>query len=351
MDLRLVEIVLSADSVGQIPELLDDSRTLGIWDESLDDAHRLSRILTTSDEVERIIDRIQNAFGERSDLRVLVFRVEATIPSPEPEPESLESDTTPQRVSRHELYAAIAKSGSSSSTFLILIVLSTIVAGIGLVRDSVAIIIGAMVIAPLLGPNVSLALATTLGDTELVRRSLKTNLTGVSLAFALACIIGSVFEPSLASGEIASRTVVGMSDPLLALASGCAGVLAYTTGAPASLIGVMVAVALLPPLTVSGMMLVSGQYAEAAGAALLVLVNVICVNLAGVLTFLAQGIGPRRWWEADRARRASRLAIGIWLSLLAILIAIIAWLSQSGSLSVPEPDRAVQRKTDDSMAN
>lgn len=220
-----------------------------------------------------------------------------------------------------------------SSTFLILIVLATTVAGIGLIRDSVAIIIGAMVIAPLLGPNVSLALATTLGDTDLAKESLKTNLVGVTFAFILACVIGLVFQPTTWSEGIASRAVVGLSDPVLALASGCAGVLAYTTGAPASLIGVMVAVALLPPLTVSGMLLVTGNYAEAGGAALLVLVNVICVNLAGVVTFLAQGIGPRRWWEADRAKRASRIAIAVWMSLLGILIAVIVGLSQADSLS------------------
>lgn len=337
MELRLVEVVLPIGSIERIPELLKSHRTLGIWDESLDNARRLSRILTTVSEVESIVDCVQNEFGERSDLRVLVFRVEATVPVPKKHDEDEESDPTPQRVSRHELYAAISRSAGVSSTFLILVVLSTVVAGIGLLRDSVAIIIGAMVIAPLLGPNVSLALATTLGDSELARKSLKANLVGIATALVLACVIGLVFQPTTSSPEIAARTEVGLSDPILALASGCAGVLAYTTGAPASLIGVMVAVALLPPLTVSGMMLAAGHYPEAGGAALLVLVNVICVNLAGVITFLAQGIGPRRWWEADRAKRASRVAVAVWVSLLAILIAIIVSLSQLGTLSTPKP--------------
>lgn len=337
MELRLVEVVLPIGSVQRIPELLDQHKTLGIWDESLDDARRLSRILTTAPEVEEIVDCVHNEFGERPDLRILVFRVEATVPAPKDDNEDDKTDSTPNRVSRHELYAAISRSAGVSSTFLILVVLSTVVAGIGLIRDSVAIIIGAMVIAPLLGPNVSMALATTLGDSDLAKKSLKTNLVGISLAFALACVIGLVFQPSMSSQEIASRTQVGHSDLLLALASGCAGVLAYTTGAPSSLIGVMVAVALLPPLTVSGMMLTSGHYSEAGGAALLVLVNVICVNLAGVVTFVAQGIGPRRWWEVDRAKRSSRIAIAVWLGLLVVLVAIIVSLSNLGALSTPQP--------------
>jgi uncharacterized hydrophobic protein (TIGR00341 family) len=337
MELRLIEVVLPIGSVQRIPELLKPHKTIGIWDESLDDARRLSRILTTAAEVEVIVDCVHNEFGEQSDLRVLVFRVEATVPAPKDDDEDKETETTLQRVSRHELYAAISRSAGVSSTFVILVVLSTVVAGIGLIRDSVAIIIGAMVIAPLLGPNVSMALATTLGDSDLAWKSLKANVIGISLAFMLACVIGLIFHPSLSSQEIASRTQVGLSDPLLALASGCAGVLAYTTGAPSSLIGVMVAVALLPPLTVSGMMLTGGHYSEAGGAALLVLVNVICVNLAGVVTFVAQGIGPRRWWEADRAKRSSRIAIAVWLALLVILVAIIVSLSNLGALAVPEP--------------
>lgn len=331
MELRLVEVVLPSDIVGRVPELLAEERTLGVWDESLDESHRLSRILVRARDVEAVVDRVEGEFRIQPDLRIIVFRVEATVPAPADDDDSPSGadEKVPQRVSRQELYAKISKSASCSSTFLIMVGLSTIVAGIGLLRDSGAVIIGAMVIAPLLGPNVSLALATTLGDTGLAKKSLWTNACGVTLAFLMAWLMGFVFHPSTDLPEIASRTEVGLSDPVLALAAGCAGVLAFTTGAPASLIGVMVAVALLPPLTVAGLMMAGGHYPEAIGAGLLVLVNVICVNLAGVVTFLGQGIRPRDWWEADRAKRASRLAIVVWMILLGVLIAIMVWLSGS----------------------
>jgi uncharacterized membrane protein len=122
-----------------------------------------------------------------------------------------------------------------------------------------------------------------------------------------------------ASPEVATRTGVGLGDIAVALASGCAGTLAFTTGVSTTLIGVMVAVALLPPLVTFGLLLGGGHLAPAMGALSLFLMNLICVNLAGVTTFLLQGIRPATWWEKNRAANASRIAVGLWVALLAAL--------------------------------
>ena len=125
------------------------------------------------------------------------------------------------------------------------------------------------------------------------------------------------------SRAISSRTSLGFGDIILALASGAAGVLAFTTGASAAVIGVMVAVALLPPLTVFGLLLGAGEYELAAGALLLFITNIICVNLAGIATFLFQGVSPRTWYAADKAKKATRKALVLWIITLALLAAII----------------------------
>ena len=90
----------------------------------------------------------------------------------------------------------------------------------------------------------------------------------------------------------------------------------------------MVAVALLPPLVTFGLLLGSGQPALATGAMSLFLVNLICVNLAGVTTFLVQGIHPANWWEKDRAVKATRIAIGLWVALLTALVGLILLLQK-----------------------
>ncbi len=120
-----------------------------------------------------------------------------------------------------------------------------------------------------------------------------------------------------------------MGDIALALASGSAGALSFTMGLPSALIGVMVAVALLPPLVTLGMLMGAGLTDPAVGALLLLLVNIICVNLAGVGTFLFQGVRPRTWWEASRAKKSTTIAIVIWTILLIILMLIISQLKNN----------------------
>ena len=108
-----------------------------------------------------------------------------------------------------------------------------------------------------------------------------------------------------------------------ALASGAAGVLAFTTGVSATLIGVMVAVALLPPLTVSGLLLGAGHVHDSFFAFLLLMTNIICINLSGIITFWFRGISPRTWWEADKAKKSTRKALVSWTVTLGLLIAVI----------------------------
>jgi uncharacterized hydrophobic protein (TIGR00341 family) len=264
---------------------------------------------------------------------VVILPVEATLPRADPEqaatpeqPSSESEGNPPERIGREELYEDIKDAARCSRVYLAMVVLSTIVATVGLLYNSVPIIIGAMVIAPLLGPNMALALGTTLGDLSLLRRALLASLTGIATAMALSVIIGMLVHVDPTLSEVAARTRVGSGDIAVALASGCAGALAFTTGVSATLIGVMVAVALLPPLVTFGLLLGGGQPALAMGALLLFLMNLICVNLAGVTTFLVQGIRPANWWEKDRAAKATRIAVGLWVTLLAALVGMILLL-------------------------
>ncbi|NIV31322.1 MAG: DUF389 domain-containing protein, partial [Anaerolineae bacterium] len=102
-----------------------------------------------------------------------------------------------------------------------------------------------------------------------------------------------------------------------------AAVLSLTTGLPTVLVGVMVAVALLPPTAALGLMLGSGQIDLAIGAGLLLAVNVVCVNLAAKVGFLVMGVKPRTWLEQRKARQSMTTYIGFWLVTLLILLAAI----------------------------
>jgi uncharacterized hydrophobic protein (TIGR00271 family) len=143
------------------------------------------------------------------------------------------------------------------------------------------------------------------------------------LAFVLAALAGWIFDLNLESHEIMSRTSLSLQDLLLALAAGAAGALAFTTGVPASLVGVMVAVALLPPLVVCALAASNGHWAMAQGAAMLLAGNLVCVNLAGVATFLLRGVAPRTWWQKRKSRKLAVGMLLVWLLLLAALVVLV----------------------------
>jgi uncharacterized hydrophobic protein (TIGR00341 family) len=300
----------------------------------LSDGEVLVRILLDAEQSEAVLDLLGERYAGKEGNRVVILAVEATLPRDEPEPadtpeQAAQEEKSQERISREELYEDIKDAAQCSRVYLSMVVLSTIVAAVGLYYDSVAIIIGAMVIAPLLGPNMALSLGTTLGDLSLLRRAIMTALAGIATTMVLSVFIGMLLQVNPASPELASRNGVGLGDIAVALASGCAGALAFTTGVSTALIGVMVAVALLPPLVAFGLLLGSWHPALAMGALSLFLVNLISINLAGETTFMAQGIPPATWWEKDQAEKATHTALKIWVALFAVLIVLILLFQKS----------------------
>lgn len=354
MPLRLIEISIPEKAADdELEELLRNaSATVDTWREAPTQGRVRFRVLADAERTEPLLDELQSRYTGLDSFRVVLLPVEASIPRPELEekeedegeaaeegPASADAPATPTgpaadgegdekspgRIAREELYADLSDSARLSSVYVVLISLSAIVCAFGLLTGDVAVVIGAMVIAPFLGPLVATSLATTLADRDLALRSLKAGAAGIVAAFLLSFAMGLAVPVDPQLPGIASRTAAGLSDVGLALASGSAGTLAFTSALPSAVIGVMVAVALVPPLVAAGLLFGGGHPGAGTGALLLTFVNLICVNLAGVVTFLAQGIRPNRWWEAERARRATRLAVVIWSVLLLALVAAILW--------------------------
>jgi uncharacterized hydrophobic protein (TIGR00341 family) len=334
MALRLIEMVLTEQDSEEVFDLLKEHKVLEHRQIRLSDGEVLVRILLDAEQSEVVLDLLGERYAGKEGNRVVILAVEATLPRDEPEPvdtpeQDAPEEKSPERISREELYEDIKDAAQCSRVYLAMVVLSTIVAAVGLYYNSVAIIIGAMVIAPLLGPNMALSLGTTLGDLSLLHRAIMTALAGIATTIALSVIIGVLLQVNPALPELASRNGVGLGDIAVALASGCAGALAFTTGVSTTLIGVMVAVALLPPLVTFGLLLGGWHPALAMGALSLFLVNLISVNLAGVTTFLVQGIHPATWWEKDQAEKATHIALKLWVTMLAVLVGLILLFQKS----------------------
>lgn len=340
MALRLIEIIIPEQYVNAMLDILNENDIKVFWQTCSCESSVIFKIILPAEKTEKILDILEKKYGHVEGYRMIVLPTEASFPNPQEfDQESNGSladkedkaENIPLRVSRHELYNELFDCSRLSKVVLVMVILSTVVAAIGLLRNNIPVVIGAMVIAPLLGPNVALSLATTLGDLELGINALKTGFISLLLALAISFVFGMFVTVDPGIPEIATRTSVGPVDIVLALASGIAGALAFTSGAPTALIGVMVAVALIPPLVVFGLLLGSGELYKSLGALLLLCTNLICINIAGVITFLAQGIRPLNWWEANKAKKATTTAILLW-SLLLIVLFLLILLSRNTAL-------------------
>lgn len=330
MSLRLIEIIAVSEKADDVVELLQAHRVEGVHVIRLSEEDVLIRGVLFPEDVEELNQSLEPE-QDSSIRRVLLTNVEAVIPKLEREEEAEKkspvAEEEPQirvgkfiRISKQELRDDIEQSANLNLNYLLMVVLSSVVAGIGILKDNVAIIIGAMVIAPFLGPSVALAFGSTIGDWPMTRRALWTALTGTALAISISVVWG-LADPGVQ--EISHATYAEYRDVVLALTCGFAGVLSMMTGQATSLIGVMVAAALLPPLMRAGLFLGGQLWLPALNAFLIYLINIICVILAGITTFYLSGIRPTFWWEEENARHHRRRALLISLGILLLLVVTI----------------------------
>ncbi len=167
----------------------------------------------------------------------------------------------------------------------------------------------------------------TLGDSKLARVATVTSIVGYIIAIIIGVVFSQLFDVDPEGPQMMARTDFSLAMTLVALSAGVAGAMSFAQGVPQSLVGVMVAVALLPPLVATGLFLGSGEWNGALGAFLLFSINVISINLAGIITFTLMGITPRNWWEKDIARRFTQQAVVAWTILL-ITVLILVFLRQ-----------------------
>jgi uncharacterized hydrophobic protein (TIGR00341 family) len=327
MALRLLECYYPNKKNQNIKTLLKDIDVIDVKQDEISDKLMQSKILIPADKTDTVIEILDKAFSKSKDYRLIILPVEAAVPRPEnneKKERKKSEDKKQERISIEEIYEDVCGEISTfSKSFFALSILASIVAAIGILYNNVAVIIGSMVIAPLLNPSMALSLGITLADTKLIKKAILISFLGFSLAVLIGFIFGLLLIIDPSSPEIASRTDLSLMYVILAFSGGIAGSLSITRGLSEALVGVMVAVALLPPLVTSGLLLGSNYITYAIGALLLFFVNFVCINLAGVLTFAVQGVNPRKWWEKKKAKKTVWKAILSWIFLLCILLIMI----------------------------
>ena len=217
-----------------------------------------------------------------------------------------------------DLFVALREDARMSGAYVVLMILSTLLATIGLYQNSTSVVIGAMLLAPLMSPIVSLSMGILRHEQELFRRSSKNVVAGVALALASAVFITLLFPYKPVKNEMIARMSPSLLDLGVAIFAGIAG--AYTKSYKEilqSLAGVAIAVALVPPLAVAGIGLGRADPYFFAQAFLLFSTNLVGILVAATLTFRVLGYSP-----AIRSKRRLGYAV-----LLLALISIPLYLT------------------------
>jgi len=217
------------------------------------------------------------------------------------------------------VYQMLSENARPSIEYYILTILSCVIATTGLNQGSTAVIIGAMIVAPLMTPILAFSLSVIWGDLQLMKTSLQSIVKGTFWAIVISAIIAYAVPLSGFNQEILSRTKPSLFDILVAIASGLVG--AYGTAnkkVSNSLVGIAIAVALMPPLCTVGIGVGTFDRAVTTGALILYIINLVSISLAGAVVFWVMKIHPVR---ADQDEVKKRALYQIVLS-LAILIGI-----------------------------
>ena len=229
------------------------------------------------------------------------------------------------RKERLELRQRLSQGAQPGINYFILIVLSCTMAALGLLLDSPAVVIGAMLVGPLMSPIMALSLGLVMGDLRLIRFSTEAILKGVALAIIIAAFIGLLAPLKTVTREMLAQAQPTLLDMVVALAAGTAGAYAVARkDVSAALPGVAIAASLTPPLATMGLGLSWGNARVAGGAFLMFVTNIAAISLAGGIVFLLLGIRPQTWGPESRRQLQQRLFASLLLLLvIAIPLGII----------------------------
>lgn len=225
---------------------------------------------------------------------------------------------------RRGIKEELAQSSQTSFDFLLLVVLSCAIATSGLLTNSVAVIIGAMLVAPLMSPIIGLGLASVTGDSKLLRTAIGTLLLGALLAVLLSFVMALInrFLPFVSlqelPSEVIARTRPSPIDMIIALSGGLAAAYALTReDLSAALPGVAIATALMPPLSTIGIGLALARWDVAGGATLLFLTNAVTIAFAAALVFFSRG------FYVGRRKKENRLPRSLFISAALVIVLLV----------------------------
>ncbi|WP_435362841.1 TIGR00341 family protein [Haloarchaeobius sp. DYHT-AS-18] len=328
--MRLVQVMIPAGKREAVLDLLDDEGIdYVLTDET--SGRKYTGVVSfplPSEAVEPILHELREAGIERQSYTVVVDAETVVSKKFERLKEKYaREEETSNRISREELKSQASEMAPEVPAYALLTVVSVVIATAGVLLDSAAVVVGSMVIAPLIGPAMAASVGTVLDDADLFSRGARLQILGLVLAVVAAAAFAALLRTLhlippmdiLVVGQVQERLRPDILSLAVALGAGIAGAMSMRSGVSASLVGVMIAVALVPPTAVIGIGIAYMKPLVVLGASVLVLVNVLSINLAATATLWYSGYRPEHWLRLDEARTATLKRVAVLVASIAIL--------------------------------
>ncbi len=235
------------------------------------------------------------------------------------------------RVEQQEIVRKANEMCAPDLDYIVLILVSAALASLGLLLNSAAVVIGAMLVAPFMSPLTGVAVGLSVGRVWMARRALSSLLIGVLLAVLVAVFLGVILPINIPTDEMLARGEPTLLDAAVALAAGVVG--AYATARkdiPAALAGVAIAAALMPPVCTIGLGIAFQEADLAYGAAILFFTNIVCIIAAGMIVYLWLGMMVRE--QEGVSRLAQVVAISLFLLAALPVVLQLATITQTAML-------------------
>ena len=331
--MRLVQVLVPDEQVTDVTDVLDEEDIDYVRQRAwADDEQKwLVSVPVPTDAIRYVLDKLEEGGVDQEEYTTITSLESAMTPSSEALQDRFAGDFDP--LTRSEVRAKARDMSRDWGSFLAMIFLSAVIAVAGLLIDSPAVVVGSMVIAPIVGPVLTATVGAATGDRKMLLHSIWLQVGGLAVAVlgATAFSVGlqflGIFPATLdisSIGLIALRITPSIVTLAIGIAAGAAGAFGLTTKGPTSLIGVMIAAALIPAAATVGIAVAWNEYRIAVGSLLLLMLSIVLINVSAYGVLASMKYRPERegWlvesWSSDR-----RVSIFATVLVLVVVVTLV----------------------------
>jgi len=347
---RLVQLTVPSGKLETVRAALDDEGVDFVITEETSDRQyaAIAYIPLPTNAVEPVLERLREAGVDESTYTVILDAQTVVSRDFEKIEERYAEAEDTDRIAQAELVATALDLVPPLRAYLVMTVVSAVIATAGLLLDSPAVVVGSMVIAPLIGPAMTASVGTVVVDEEMFTRGVKLQVVGLLLSVASAAVFAwfvrtvNLVPPITdvtAIPEVRERLAPDFLSLVVAIGAGVAGSLSMTTGVSSALVGVMIAVALIPPAATVGIGIAWGRPMVSLGSGVLVLVNLLSINLAALVVLRYSGYRPTQWFRLNEARGATVRRVAVLVVAIVVLSGFLGGVTYDSFQSAQTEDR------------